>query len=220
MMKICPEGWPFVLGSLAAALILFAIARTAHSAIAATLCGVAVLAGLFCAYFFRDPHRVIPQNDRWILSPADGKVMEIVETADPSTTEPMQVIRIFLSVMDVHLQRSPINGRVTKIQYKEGKFLDARDPKAAFDNEQNRIVIDPAAQTGLKGRVIVTQIAGLIARRIICNVKEESALQAGEKIGLIRFGSQVDMVLPKGVVWKVRPGDRVVGGETVIAEIP
>jgi len=219
-VKICPEGWPFILGSLAVALVLFAIARSANSVVLGALCGVAVLAAAFCAYFFRDPTRVIPQNNRWILSPADGKVMEIVETNDPSTPEKMQVIRIFLSVMDPHLQRAPISGRVSRVQYKEGKFLDARDPKAAFENEQNRIVIEPSSELGLRGRVVVTQIAGLIARRIICNVKEDGQLKAGDKIGLIRFGSQVDMVLPKNVIWKVRPGDRVEGGSTVIAEIP
>jgi len=218
-MKLCPEGWPFVIGPLCGALALMAVARNFHSITAGVFAGLAILAAGFCAYFFRDPPRTIPKNDKLILSPADGKVMEIVETNDLTSTTPVQVIRIFLSVFDPHLQRMPVAGRVSRIQYTEGKFLDARDPRAAFENEQNRVVIDPDKSSNLTSKVVVTQIAGLIARRIVCNVTEGQTLAAGDKIGLIRFGSQVDMIVPKNVVWKVRPGDRVLGGQTVLAEI-
>ncbi len=199
------------------------------------------IATAFCVYFFRDPARVIPQDTKLILSPADGKIMEIVEGKDPIVSEAVWILRIFLSVFEPHLQRSPVAGRIRKIEYKKGKFLDARDPKAAFENEQNRIEIVPSPQPSPtsggrgdknnipsppqgervqgEGAVVVTQIAGLIARRIVCWVKEGQSVQAGEKIGLIRFGSQVDMAFSKSVKLRVKAGDFVTAGDTVLAEI-
>ena len=116
------------------------------------------------------------------------------------------------------MQLAPVAGRIAKVAYTAGKFLDARDPKAAFENEQNRMEIDPAPSTGLKSRVVVTQVAGLIARRILCDVREGQTVQPGEKIGLIRFGSQVDMILPPNIKWNVKTGDMVEGG-MVLAEV-
>lgn len=189
-----------------------------HSATLAFLSGLAFLATAFCVWFFRDPRRVIPDDARMILSPAYGKVMEISEAVDPATHETTWVIHIFLSVFNPHMQLAPVAGRVAKVAYTKGKFLDARDPKAAFENEQNRIEIEPAATTGLKSRVIVTQVAGLIARRILCDVAEGQDVRPGQKIGLIRFGSQVDMILPPNIAWRVKAGQMVEGG-MVLAEV-
>jgi phosphatidylserine decarboxylase len=217
-MRICRPGWPFVGAGLIAWLLFALGAYHWASPVLGFLSGLAVLVAAFCAYFFRDPTRVIPQGDQLILSPADGKIMEIIEGEDPSSTSPVWILRIFLSVFEPHLQRSPVRGRIKSVQYKPGKFLDARDPKAAFDNEQNRIEIQPA-NPALVSPIVVTQIAGLIARRIVCWVQEAQSVSSGDQIGLIRFGSQVDMVIPLTTRLRVKAGDHVTAGDTVIAEI-
>ena len=215
-MRIVREGWPFILGCLIASDLFLAGAIVLKSGALAGLALVLFLATAFCLYFFRDPARVIPLGERLILSPADGKILEIIEGKDSIAAGPVWILRIFLSVFDPHLQRSPVVGRVTAIQYKKGKFLDARDPQAPFVNEQNRIEI--VSSSG-NLTLVVTQIAGLIARRIVCWVKEGQTVQAGERIGMIRFGSQVDVVMPKSVMLKVKAGDVVTAGDTVLAEI-
>lgn len=144
--------------------------------------------------------------------------MDISEGTDPSWKDSVWIMRIFLSVFEPHLQRTPIQGRVQGITYKKGRFLDARDPKAHFENEQNRIEIQPT-NSKIQGPIIVTQIAGLIARRIVCWVKEGQELKSGQQIGLIRFGSQVDMVIPKSMKLRVKTGDHVTAGDTIIAEV-
>lgn len=210
-MRLCPEGWPFILGSLFVALVLLSAARVWSMPALSLVSGLAFLAAGFCVWFFRDPPRRLPQGDGLILSPAYGKVMEIVPAQD-AWGQPVSVIRIFLSVFDAHLQVAPVDGQVMRIRYQRGRFLDARDPKAAFENEQNHMEFMSA-----KGSLVVTQIAGLIARRIVCHVREGQAVKAGDKIGLIRFGSQVDVTVPAQVNWRVKPGDRVEGGQ-VLAE--
>jgi len=217
-MRFCPEGRPFIVGAIVLTLLLWAIALWAHSPALGFLTGLSLLATLFCVWFFRDPARVIAAGDRWILSPAYGKVMQIVEAVDPESHEQTWVIHIFLSVFNPHMQLAPIDGRVTKVTYTKGKFLDARDPKAAFENEQNRMEIEPAPTSGLKSRVVVTQVAGLIARRILCDVQENQSIVKGQKIGLIRFGSQVDMIVPPNVKWRVKAGEMVDGG-MILADI-
>jgi phosphatidylserine decarboxylase len=168
------------------------------------------LAALFAVYFFRDPDRDIPRTDD-VLSPADGRVMEVADI-DGEGYGPGRVVRIFLSVLDVHVQRSPVSGRVAKVRYRPGKFLDARDPRASFVNESNALEIESP-----RGRVVVRQIAGLIARRILCWVRPEENLSQGERFGLIRFGSQVDLYLPSDAEIVVSVGQRVVGGVTSVA---
>jgi len=226
-MRIVKEGWPFILGCLVASDLFLLGGLVWHLPFLIGLAALLFLATAFCLYFFRDPARVVPQNDNLILCPADGKVVEVVEGQDAGSSGPVWLVRIFLSVFDPHLQRSPISGKVRKIEYKAGKFLDARDPKAHIDNEQNRIEIVPSPQPSPDGRgrqssgegdIVVTQIAGLIARRIVCWVKEGQSVKAGERIGLIRFGSQVDVVLPKSATIKVKAGDVVTAGDTVLAE--
>jgi phosphatidylserine decarboxylase len=216
-MRIAKAGWPFVLGGLLAGALLCGLAAYFESAFIGTIAGVAFFGAGFCAYFFRDPTRVIPSGDHLIVSPADGKIVAIEEGKDPAYTEPVWVMRIFLSVFDPHIQRMPVTGRVEKIKYTPGKFLDARHPRAHFENEQNRLEIRPLGRPSATP-IVVTQIAGLIARRIVCWVQEGQTLKAGEQFGLIRFGSQVDVVFPKTVQLKVKTGDRVEAGSTVLAE--
>ena len=167
---------------------------------------------LFCIYFFRDPERTVPKDLSYIVAPADGKVLEIVQEYSPQMREKVTVIKIFLSIFNVHVQRSPISGKIAQIDYKEGKFLDARNPKASEENENNSITIESE-----NCKMVVKQIAGLLARRILCWVNVGQSVGVGERLGLIQFGSQVDLYLPKNMEILCGPGDRVTGGETVIA---
>jgi len=228
-MRIVREGWPFILGCLIASDLFLTGAVILRSGILAGIALIFFIGTAFCAYFFRDPARVIPPGDSLILAPADGKILEVIEGKDSISSGPVWILRIFLSVFEPHLQRSPMAGRVRAIHYRKGKFLDARDPQAPFENEQNRIEIVASPRPSPDGRgrseaagegvVVVTQIAGLIARRIVCWVKEGQDIQAGERIGLIRFGSQVDVVVSKSATLRVKAGDFVTAGDTVLAEI-
>ena len=211
-MRIARQGWPFVIGCFIAGTMLLEAAPVLHTRVLTWLAGLAFLAALYCAYFFRDPKRTIPANERWILSPADGKILEAIPGEENGAK--VWVVRIFLSIFDPHLQRAPLAGTIKSIRYTKGKFLDARDPKAPFENEQNRLEISTAA-----GVISVTQIAGLIARRIVCWKKEGDKVNAGDQFGLIRFGSQVDMTFPASAQMRIKAGDRVKAGETVLAEL-
>jgi len=215
-MRIVREGWVFILGCLVAANFFLMVGAYVKSYFCITLAILFFLATAFCVYFFRDPARVIPKGENLILSPADGRILEIIEGKDADGPEPVWILRIFLSVFEPHLQRSPVAGKIRAIHYKRGRFLDARDPRAPFENEQNRIeIVSHSGRTS----IIVTQIAGLIARRIVCWVKTGQNVQAGERIGLIRFGSQVDVVMPIASRLKVKAGDFVTAGDTVLAEL-
>ncbi|MFA5976088.1 MAG: phosphatidylserine decarboxylase [Elusimicrobiota bacterium] len=216
-MRIAKAGWPFILGCLFIGAVIAALAHVFECPFLGILAGLSFLGACFCVYFFRNPFRRIPRGEHLILSPADGKIMEIVEGTDPVSTQPVWILRIFLSVFNVHIQRAPVAGRVQAVRYKTGRFLDARDPKACFENEQNRMEFVPDGR--FSSPLVVTQIAGLIARRIVCWVREGQRVAAGELIGLIRFGSQVDLVIPKSVQLKVKTGDRVKGGSSVMAEV-
>lgn len=215
-MRIHKAGAPFVLGALAISAFFGWAAMRWESTLLGCVTGVFVLLTLFCAYFFRDPERQIPSGTGVVLSPADGKVMEVVKALDASAPGESWVIRIFLSVFDPHIQRAPMAGTVSAIHYTKGKFLDARDPKAAFENEQNRMELKVG---GSSTPVVITQIAGLIARRIVCWVREGQEVAAGERLGLIRFGSQVDVVLPLTATIRVKAGDRVTAGDCVLADL-
>lgn len=173
--------------------------------------GASGLALLFVLNFFRDPERAIPQEPQVVVSPGDGKVVEIVEEQDPLLDAPYRRISIFLNVFDVHVQRTPVGGRIEQIKYNKGKFLNAASHKASFDNEQNAIIID----TG-QHKILVKQIAGLIARRIVCWAKEGDNYSLGQRYGLIRFGSRVDLFLPLNATLKVSLGDHVSGGSSII----
>lgn len=211
-MKIAREGVPFVAGFLALALIASALMSVFQHGfgLAAALAGFPGLGlTLFSAWFFRDPERVPPTDPSAIVAPADGKVVLVDE--NPSGPR----VAIFLNVFDVHVNRSPIAGRVESVRYTEGRFLAAFDARAGEVNERNDLVV-----AGPAGRVTVSQIAGLIARRIVCRVKPGDPLAAGERFGLIRFGSRTDLGLPPGARIDVRVGQRVKGGATVIGWMP
>ena len=204
-MKIDRAGYPFIAGALVPA----AIAAVARRPLIAT--SFAALGG-FLTYFFRDPDRHVPQDPDLVVSPADGKVM-IAGPSDRRWAPPgdWKQITIFLSPLDVHMNRIPVEGRVTRIEYKAGKFLPAYN-EASNDNETNEIWIDHHGQT-----VVVRQVVGILARRIVCRVSEGQTLARGERIGLMKFGSRMDVFLPMAADLRVSVGEQVVGGETVLA---
>ena len=168
---------------------------------------------LFCLWFFRDPKRKVPQEGDLLVSPADGKIVDIASTEeDRFLKKPAVKISIFLDIFNVHVNRSPTAGKILGIYYNPGRFLAANVPKASLENEQNAVLIE----TPSGKRILCIQIAGLIARRIVCWAKNGAKLDRGERFGLIRFGSRVDLYLPLETEVQVRVGDKVTGGETVM----
>jgi phosphatidylserine decarboxylase len=175
---------------------------------------------LLCTYFFRDPARAVPNNKDLILSPGDGVISKIEEVSYPLSAEDKEekkftLVSIFLSVLNVHVNRIPISGIVKEMNYKKGKFVSAMSNRSSNENEKQVIVIE--YQEGKE--IIVEQIAGLIARRIVCNLKVSQSVKAGERFGIIRFGSRVNIFIPDGIEVKVSEGQTVVGGETIIANL-
>ena len=174
------------------------------------------IVAIWVVAFFRDPIRPGPRGDRYVIAAAEGHVVHVLETDEPMYVQERSVrISIFLSVFDVHVNRYPVDGKVELIHYNKGKFLHAADEKASLDNEQSSI-----GMRGPRGRVLVRQIAGLIARRIVTDSKVGERAAQGARLGLIRFGSRTDVFLPLSArpVVKVKPGDRVRVGGTVLAE--
>ncbi len=207
-MRLAPEGWPFI----AAAWILTLVA-------AWLWWPLAILLGILAVWvvaFFRDPIRPGPRGDRYVVAAAEGHVVHVIETEEPMYVKERAVrISIFLSVFDVHVNRYPVDGTVELVHYNKGKFLHAADEKASLDNEQSSV-----GMRGPRSRVLVRQIAGLIARRIVTDSKPGERVTQGDRLGLIRFGSRTDVFLPLSArpVVKVKPGDRVRVGGTVLAE--
>ena len=202
-------GYPFIGGTAALAT---AAALTVGSAGAVPLL---ILTGFFL-YFFRDPDRTSPQDPRLVLSPADGRVL-VAGAADPSAAPPgeWRQISIFLSPMDVHVNRAPVSGRVTKVDFRKGKYLPAYHRDAAAANERSEVWVDHLGFT-----VVFRQIVGILARRVVCRVKPGAELKAGERFGIMKFGSRMDVFLPPRAELRVSEGDKVVGGETIIAVLP
>ncbi|QFT60020.1 phosphatidylserine decarboxylase [Sulfitobacter sp. THAF37] len=176
-------------------------------------------ATVWCYYFFRDPVRVIPQQEGLVLSPADGVVSlieDVIPHADLALGDaPLTRVSIFMNVFNCHVNRAPVAGEVTNIVYRHGKFLNASLDKASEDNERNSLTI----QTPEGARIGVVQIAGLVARRIVCFVKEGDPIAVGHRFGLIRFGSRLDVYLPQGVAPQVAVGQTAVAGETILADL-
>jgi phosphatidylserine decarboxylase len=204
-MKIDRAGFPFIAAALVPAAALAATRRYALSAPFAVL-------GAFMVYFFRDPERQVPQDPDVVVSPADGRVM-IAGPSDQRWAPPgdWKQVTIFLSPMDVHMNRAPVAGRVTRIDYRPGRFLPAYD-EGSNDNELNEVWIDHNGRP-----VVFRQVVGLLARRIVCRVQEGETLERGQRVGLMKFGSRMDVFLPAEATLLVSVGDRVVGGETVLA---
>jgi phosphatidylserine decarboxylase len=206
-----PEGYPYVAGFAIATLVLFWLWSPAG--------WPAALATLWCAYFFRDPQRVTPIYPGVVVAPADGRVVSVTTSVPPPDlglgTAPIVRISIFMSVFDCHVNRSPVVGRIERVVYHEGLFLNANLDKASEDNERNTFIIT----TPEGGRVAVVQVAGLIARRIVRFVHEGQAVGAGQRVGMIRFGSRADVYLPVGTLSLVGEGQTAIAGETVLAEL-
>ena len=204
-------GWPFVGGGVIVALLGLVVG--------AWLFWIGVALTLFCLYFFRDPERATPLRDGVIVAPADGRVVSVAPIVPPAElglgSAPRWRVAIFLSVLDVHINRMPADGTVTQVAYHRGKFVSAASEKASDSNERNAL----ALQLVNGGDLAVVQIAGLIARRIICFVRPGDVVRAGSRLGLIRFGSRTDLYLPAGVKPLVIEGQSMIGGETVIAEV-
>src|ERR1017187_5305896 len=210
IVPITPEGYPFIGAFALASLVLFWLWSP--------LGWLGTLATLWCAYFFRDPPGVPPVPRGWGGPPADGRVSQITAASPPHELglgdRPLPRISIFMSVFDCHVNRSPVTGRVEKIVYQPGKFFNADLDKASADNERNSLVIATAGT-----RVAVVQIAGLVARRIVCFVREGQPVGAGERFGMIRFGSRLDVYLPDGTPPMVAVWQTSIAGETVLADL-
>ncbi len=206
-----PEGWRFVAIFSAAALLLFWLW--------APLGWIGLGLTVWCYYFFRDPVRVVPDAAGLVVSPADGVVSQIGPAAPPpeigAGTAPLTRISIFMSVFDCHINRAPVPGRLARMAYSPGRFLNASLDKASDENERNALLIE--AENGRQ--IVVVQIAGLVARRIVPLVREGAVLARGERFGLIRFGSRLDVYLPEGAAPLVAVGQRAVAGETVLADL-
>jgi phosphatidylserine decarboxylase len=211
LAPIHPEGYPFVGGFAFVSIVLLWLWSP--------LGWLATLATLWCAYFFRDPPRVTPLRDGIVVAPADGRVSQIVNAVPPKELElgdrPLPRISIFMSVFDCHVNRSPVTGRIERIIYHPGKFLSADLDKASEDNERNAFVI----AMGNGQRIAAIQIAGLVARRIVPFVRQGEAVAAGQRIGMIRFGSRVDVYLPEGTRALAAEGQTAIAGETVLADL-
>ena len=204
------EGYIFIAGFAVAALIL--------NWLWSPLGWIMGIVTVWCVYFFRDPARITPMREGLVISPADGVISSIGFFVPPPELglgdRPLQRVSVFMSVFDCHVNRAPVSGRIAKITYRPGTFVNADLDKASEDNERSGLLIDTAS-----GRIGVVQIAGLIARRIVCFVREGETIGVGDRFGLIRFGSRVDVFLPDGVRVLVGQGSKAIAGETVLADI-
>lgn len=210
LVPVHRAGWPFIAGGLIAAVVL--------GFLWGPLFWLLLLVTAWMAYFFRDPPRVTPQGDGLVISPADGVVQAVMPRRPPPELElgdtPLTCISVFLNVFDVHVNRAPVGGRIVKLAYHPGKFLAAAEDKASDENERQSFRIETA-----QGQTFaLVQIAGLVARRILRFVEQGEVVEAGERVGLIRFGSRCDVYLPEGVTPLVLVGQRSVAGETVLAD--
>lgn len=211
LVPVAREGWPFIGGFAAISLVLMLIAEP--------LGWIGVVLTAWCVYFFRNPDRVTPARTGLVISPADGVVQMIADVAPPPELdmgiEPRTRVSVFMNVFDCHVNRIPIDGRIGRLSYVPGRFVNAALDKASEENERQLARVDMA-----DGRSIgFVQIAGLVARRIICYLQEDQAVRAGERFGLIRFGSRVDVYLPAGTAPQVAIGQRAIAGETVLADL-
>lgn len=208
IVPVHPAGYPFI--------AIFAVASVLLGLLWTPLFWIGMVLTAWCAYFFRDPERVTPLDDTLVISPADGRVSAIEMAIPPAELDlgqqPRLRISVFMDVFSCHVNRSPMRGRIRRIAYRPGKFLNAELDKASEDNERNSFVLDSPA-----GEIAFVQIAGLVARRIVCFIAEDSEIEAGERFGLIRFGSRVDVYLPGNASLRCAVGQTAIAGETVLA---
>ena len=208
-MRIDPAGWPFVVGGLILAIIALWLFKP--------IIGITLLVlTTFFLFFFRDPERTIVAADNAVLSPADGRVM----VAGPSATatfpsDQWQQVSIFLSPMDVHVNRMPVSGRVVSVKYHPGRFLPAYRTDAGELNEYTEVTVDHGGST-----IVVRQIVGILARRIVCRAREGDQVKAGDRFGVMKFGSRMDIFLPRDATLSTKVGDKVLGGITVMGSLP
>ena len=215
-MNFAREGIPFILIAMALAAAAYAGALARRSWPLWLLAFVLTLLVLWVAYFFRDPERSGARGEQLVISPADGRVIDIVEVDEPAFLHGRAIrISVFMNVFNVHVNRYPVSGKVAYVHYNPGKFLNAAAEKASLENEQSSVGVQTA-----RHRVLFRQIAGLIARRIVTYSREGDDAEQGERMGLIRFGSRVDVFVPVGSVVKVALGERPQAGVTVLAELP
>jgi phosphatidylserine decarboxylase len=208
-MRIDPAGWPFVIGGLVAAAVVGALAGAVYG-------WMLVALSAFFLFFFRDPNRSHTGDEAAVISPADGRVMVAGEpTGESMPAGNWQQISIFLSPMDVHVNRMPVGGRVTEVRYHPGRFLPAYRNEAGDLNEYTEVTINHQGET-----VVVRQIVGILARRIVCRARQGDEVAAGARFGVMKFGSRMDVFLPRGATIHCRVGDRVIGGTTILATLP
>lgn len=212
IVPIHREGYPFIA-------VFAVIALLAGAFAGETAFWICLLLTAWCVYFFRNPERYTPTTPGLIISPADGMVQSVVRADPPAELEangkPMVRISVFMNVFDVHVNRIPISGRIIRSDYRPGKFLNASLDKASIDNERQSVLMEAANGTP----VAFVQIAGLVARRILCDLEDGQEVQAGERFGMIRFGSRVDVYVPEDTPVLVSVGQRAVAGETVLADM-
>lgn len=210
LAPVHPQGYPFIGAFALASLILFWLWSP--------LGWIGTILTVWCAYFFRDPPRVTPVREGIVVAPADGRVSRVANVVPPKALDlgerPLPRVSIFMSVFDCHINRSPVAGRIERIVYRAGKFLNADLDKASEDNECNSLVIATAG-----ARIGVVQIAGLVARRIVSFVREGETIGAGDRFGMIRFGSRLDVFLPEGTRPLVAEGQTAIAGETILADL-
>lgn len=202
------EGWPFIAGAIVLALLV------SWWSVGVSL--IFWLLAIFVIQFFRDPQRQAPDGERLVLSPADGRIVSVDKTIDPYTQQQALKISVFMNVFNVHSNRFPVSGRVTQVQYYPGSFVNAALDKASIENERNAVHLALASGE----QITVVQVAGLVARRILCYVKPGDTGRAGERYGFIRFGSRVDVYLPPSSRPRVAIGDKVSATSTALADLP
>lgn len=208
LVPIHPEGYKFIAAFFVASVIL--------GFIWGPLFWIGMLLTAWCAWFFRDPPRVTPVNDDFIIAPADGKISHITKVVPPAELglgdEPVTRVSVFMNVFNCHINRAPVPGRISQVIYKKGEFLNAELDKASTDNERNSLLIESP-----HGTIAVVQIAGLVARRILCWANQGDQIATGERFGLIRFGSRLDVYVPDTATVTVALGQTSIGGETILA---
>lgn len=211
MPRIHKDGYPFILIVVVISIIAFSFSSN--------LFWVSLIITAWCVYFFRDPERVVPIGDGLVISPADGVVQNIVDSLPPAELslgkEKMTRVSIFLNIFNVHVNRIPVDGKVIDLHYNPGKFFNASLDKASIHNERQTVLIETKDQK----KIVLVQIAGLVARRIICDLEEEAEVSSGDRYGIIRFGSRVDVYLPINTKLFIAKGQTCIGGETILANL-